>query len=143
MINSTDLERNFAQMSIGHDGMLASANDYYLFLKALFSEELLSKESLDEMLKLAKQPSNITRGEGLGLEITKTPLLKLTRIGHNGGSLGAANNVYYYPEEDSYIITCSNFGDFIDSPLSQYTWSPLIGNSQTLLGELELLLFSK
>ena len=143
MINSTDIERNFAQMNIGHDGMLASVNDYYLFLKALFNEELVSRESLDQMLALVEQPSTITWGEGLGLEIVKTPMLELTRVGHNGGSLGAANNVYYYPEEDSYIITCSNFGDFIDGPLTQYTWSPLIGNKKTLLGELELLLFGK
>lgn len=143
MINSTDIERNFAQMNIGHDAMLASANDYFLFLQALFNEELLPKERIDEMLSIVENQSTIVWGQGLGLEIVKTPLLNLTRTGHNGGSLGAANNVYYYPEKDSYIVTCSNFGDFIDSPLTQYAWSPLIGNRRTLLGELELLLFSE
>lgn len=141
MVNSTIYERNFADMSIGHDGMLASAHDYYLFIEGLFSGKLLNEESVNEMIVPAPYNSAVTRGEGLGLEITEAPLGDLTRIGHNGGSLGAANNVFYYPEKDTYIITCSNYGDFINGPLSSFNWSGLIGNKQTLLGELELLLF--
>ena len=143
MINSTEVERNFAQMSIGHDGMLASANDYFLFLEALFNEKLVSRQSLNEMLEIQKIPAAIIYGQSLGLEIVKTPMLGLTRVGHNGGSLGAANNVFHYPEKDAYIITCSNFGDFIDSPLTKHTWSGLIGHKNTLLGELEVLMFSE
>jgi D-alanyl-D-alanine carboxypeptidase len=141
MVNSTEYERNFAKMNIGHDGMLASAYDYYLFIEALFSGKILSQESLDEMIKYESYPSAVKRGEGLGLEITEAPLGLLTRMGHNGGSLGAANNVFYYPEKDTYIITCSNYGDFIDGPLNALNWSGLVGNQQCLLGELELLLF--
>jgi len=82
-------------------------------------------------------------GEGLGIEIVQTPLGDLTRLGHNGGSLGAANNVFYYPEKGSYIVICSNFGDFLNGPLSQFSYSALIGNKRTLLGEVELLLFGR
>jgi len=143
MINSTEYERNFANMNIGHDAIMASPNDYFLFIEGLFTGKLLSQESLDEMIEYASYPSAVKRGEGLGLEVTEAPLGVLTRIGHNGGSLGAANNVFYYPEKDTYIVTCSNYGDFVDGPLTQYNWSGLIGNQETLLGELELLLFEE
>lgn len=143
MINSTEYERNFAAMNIGHDGMLASAHDYYLFIKGLFSGQLISTESLMEMMDYSAYPSPVKRGEGLGLEVTVAPLGTITRVGHNGGSLGAANNVFYYPERDTYIITCSNFGDFIEGPLNNYNWSALIGHRGTLLGEIESLLFEE
>ncbi|MGK0364444.1 MAG: D-alanyl-D-alanine carboxypeptidase [Saprospiraceae bacterium] len=143
MINSTKIERNFASMSIGHDGMLASAHDYFLFLQALFSGKLVSESSLEQMTDVISYPASLITGEGLGLEITKTALNDLTRIGHNGGSLGASNNVFYYVEKDTYIVICSNFGDFLNGPLTEFTWSALIGNRKTLQGEVELLLFGK
>ncbi|MEM1326371.1 MAG: serine hydrolase domain-containing protein [Bacteroidota bacterium] len=143
MSNSSEIERNFAAMSIGHDGMLASAHDYFRFIKALFDGELLSESSLAEMVEPAYYQAVIPYGEGLGIEIVQTPLGDLTRMGHNGGSLGAANNVFYYPEQDTYIVICSNFGDFLNGPLSQFSYSPLIGNQSTLLGEVEVLLFGQ
>jgi len=143
MINSTEIERNFAQMNIGHDGMLASAHDYFLFLQALFSGELISENSLEQMTEVVPYSASLVTGEGLGLEITKTALNDLTRIGHNGGSLGASNNVFYYLEKDTYIVICSNYGDFLNGPLSAFTWSALIGNRNTLQGEVELLLFGE
>ena len=143
MSNSSAIERNFAAMSIGHDGMLASTHDYFIFIKALFEGELISKSSLAQMTQPAFYQAVIPYGEGLGIEIVQTPLGDLTRMGHNGGSLGAANNVFYYPERGSYIVICSNFGDFLNGPLSQFSYSALIGNKRTLLGEVELLLFGR
>ena len=143
LINSTDIERNFAAMNIGHDAMMATAHDYYLFIKALFEGQILSPSSIEQMLDLQKYPSSIDMGEGLGLEIVKTPLRDLTRAGHNGGSLGAANNVFYYLENGTTIVICSNFGGFLETPLSQKFYSALIGNKRTLLGEVELLLFGE
>ena len=112
-MNSTRIERNFAQMTIGHDAMLASANDYFTFIQALLKGNLLSESSLEEMLTVAHYSEN--GGYGLGLEIIKSSTKDITMIGHNGGSLGAANNVFYYPERDVTIVICSNFGDFLDS----------------------------
>ena len=112
-MNSTRIERNFANMTIGHDAMLASANDYFTFIQALMKGNLVSESSLEEMLSVAHYSDN--GGYGLGLEIIKSKTKDITMIGHNGGSLGAANNVFYYPERDITIVICSNFGDFLDS----------------------------
>lgn len=143
MVNSSEIERNFASMSIGHDGMLASPYDYFSFLQALFEGNLISEASLAQMIEPVSHNAAVSWGEGLGLEIVKSPMGGLTRIGHNGGSLGAANNVYYYPEEDSYIVTCSNYGDFLNGPLSDFNWSALLGHRKNFLGEIEYLLFGE
>ena len=113
LINTTLIERNFDKMTIGHDAMLASANDYFTFIQALMKGNLVSEASLDEMVDVA--PYSEQGGYGLGLEIIKFKTADITMIGHNGGSLGAANNVFYYPEKDVTIVVCSNFGDFFDS----------------------------
>lgn len=143
LINSTNIERNFAQMNIGHDAMMASANDYFTFLHGLFNGKLVSKKSLQEMIKYKAYPASIQIGEGLGLAVVKTPLNDLTRAGHDGGSLGAANLVQHYIEKNTTVVICSNFGGFINSPLFNMYYSPLIGHQNVILGEVELLLFGK
>lgn len=143
LVNSTTMERNFAQMNIGHDAMLASAHDYFLFLRALFEGKLVSQNSLDQMLDFAAHPSAIDLGEGLGLAVARTPLRNITRAGHDGGSLGAANAVQHYIEKDISIVICSNFGGFVDSPLSAIFYTNLIGHQRTILGEVELLLLEE
>lgn len=139
LVNSTNIERNFAQMNIGHDAMLASPHDYFLFIRALFEGKLVSEEALNQMLDYAAYEAAIDLGEGLGLAISKTPLRNITRAGHDGNSLGAANIVQHYIEKDVSIVICSNFGGFLSS-LGNIFYTTLIGNQRTLLGEVELLL---
>ncbi|MEL6718187.1 MAG: serine hydrolase domain-containing protein [Bacteroidota bacterium] len=143
LINSTAIERNFAKMNIGHDAMMASAHDYFLFIRALFEGKLVSQNSVDQMLDFGKYPSIIDFGEGLGLAVSKTPLKNITRAGHDGGSLGAANIVQHYVEKDITIVICSNFGGFLDSPLTELFYSTLIGSQRSILGELELMLLGE
>lgn len=113
LINTTIIERNFDSMTIGHDAMLASADDYFTFIQALMKGDLITESSRAEMLEVA--PYSEQGGYGLGLEIIKFKTKDITMIGHNGGSLGGANNVFYYPEADVTIAVCSNFGDFFGS----------------------------
>jgi len=124
LVNSTEIERNFAQMSIGHDGMLASTDDYFKFIKALFNGELLSQSSFDEMTEFHERSEK--RGFGLGLEITKSTEGDFRRIGHEGGSLGAANLVYHFPEVETTIVICSNFGNFLGGPTGEIFTETLI-----------------
>ncbi len=143
LVNASLIERNFANMNIGHDAMLASAHDYYRFIRALFGGELVSQNSLEQMLDFAAYQASIDIGEGLGLAVARTPLRNVTRAGHDGGSLGAANIVQHYLEKDVTIVICSNFGGFLDSPLSAMFYTNLIGSQKTLLGEVELLLLEE
>ena len=143
LINSTEIERNFANMNIGHDAMMASAHDYFLFIHGLFNGQLVSKKSVEQMIDYQAYPTSIEVGEGLGLAVVKTPLRGLTRAGHDGGSLGAANMVQHYIEKNTTIVICSNFGGFVDSPLASMFYTPLIGHKNRIIGEVELLLFGE
>ena len=145
LINSTEIERNFAKMNIGHDAMVASAYDYMSFMHALFNEKIINRTSLDTMMNMFVIPnrSNIQIGFGLGLEMIYSEEYKIMRAGHNGASLGAANNVFHYVEPNITIAVCSNFGDFMPNPLGKlfYHWN--IGTEGRLLGEIERLLLEK
>ena len=113
-INSTEIERNFASMNIGHDAILASADDYFTFIKALMQGTLVSQNSLEQMMDYI--PYAEKRGYGLGLEIVESTTRDITLAGHDGGSLGAANLVFHIPENNTTIVVCSNFGNFLDGP---------------------------
>ncbi len=139
LMNASHIERNFAGMNIGHDAMMATAFDYMKFMHALFNEQIISRPSLDEMIDFVnyENTGKIKIGEGLGLEIMFSDKYKITRAGHNGGSLGAANNVFHYIEKNITIAVCSNFGGFLPTPLSRqfYHWN--VGKKDVLLGDIE------
>ncbi len=124
IINSTEIQRNFDRVSIGHDGMLASANDFHLFLKALFENKLVSRPTLETMVKF-----------GLGLDIELVRGDNSAKIGHDGASFGAANQVYFYNEISAIMVVCSNFGDFFNGPLSDLY--------REMVVELEAVLFAE
>ena len=130
--NISEVERNFAQMNIAHDAMIASAYDYFRFISGLFNGEIISENSVDTM---------IANGNRLGVFRFPSELYGVTKIGHDGGSLGAANQVYYYPEEKTSIVICSNFGGFLDSPLGDLFYGFRVGREGTIIGEVEQVLF--
>ena len=119
LINSTDIQRHFDKVTIGHDGMLASANDYYLFIKAVFEGGLISDRSLEQMKDFVAYQNYPRYGEGLGIQVILSQSDRGRKMGHDGSSFGAANSVNYYEDIDSYLIVCSNFGNFFDGPLSE------------------------
>ena len=130
--NSTDLERNFAKMNIAHDALIASPYDYFRFISGLFRGEIISRPFLDEM---------ISKENKLGVFVFPSETFGVTKIGHDGGSLGAANLVFHYPEKETTIIICSNFGGFLDSKLSDMFYGYRVGKEGTIIGEVESLLF--
>ena len=129
IINSTEIQRHFDKVTIGHDGVLASANDYYLFLKALFNHKLVSQETLQLMVD-----SNIG-GEGLGMQVILSQKGNGAKIGHDGSSFGGANSVNYYNKISTIMVVCSNFGDFFGGPLSE--------TYREMVRELEAMMFDK
>ena len=143
--NSTEWELNFSQMSIGHDGMLINPYDNFVFLKALFEGEIIGQAMVDSMLNgVFRYPRVPIIGQGLGLEMTFFEEEGLSqRIGHNGGSLGGANEMRYYPETGVYICVSSNFGGFVDSPIADLYYPSFrgIGQGESMYAELEKIAF--
>ena len=130
--NVSEIERNFAKMNIAHDAIIASPYDYFRFISGLFKGEIISLKSVEEMVEPGNQ---------LGIFRYTSETYGTSKIGHDGGSLGAANMVYYYPEKETSIVICSNFGGFLDTPLSDIFYGGQIGRRGNLMGDVERLLF--
>lgn len=138
--NSTAWESNFSHMNIGHDGMIVHPYDNYLFLKALFEGDILSPAMVDSMQNAAVQYAGSEFfAEGLGIEITYLKNNMGSRIGHNGGSLGGAHEMRYYPKQGIYICLSANFAGFIDSPIGETYYPTTVepGRVRSMYDELE------
>lgn len=143
--NSTGWERNFALNNIGHDGMLFTTYDCFLFFKALFIDrKILNDKSMRMMLeyKFERDPIKDYKFEGgLGTQKITTPS-GLQRIYHAGTSLGAANWACYYPQKNAIVMINANFGGIIDSPVAD-KFLGIRGKSKTegLLEAVEKVIF--
>jgi len=96
-------------VSLGHytpDGaVISSAGDLCELLRALFSGDLLSPESFDEMQTWVDvpEPEHGRNGYGLGLRRWDTPFG--TGMGHSGGMPGYLAEAFSFPEHDvTYIL---------------------------------------
>ncbi len=143
--NISKVQRNFDVISIAHDAMMASPHDYLQFIHALFNGKLISESSLAEMKKYTpftvneegKKKHKVDYiGEAGGLASMRLTTGEV-RFGHDGGSLGGANCVWYYPNHKAAIVISSNFGGFIGSANSDLLYNYVIGFEGTLFGELE------
>ena len=107
--NITKEAVNYAEGSQGDAGIIASTFDYFLFLKALMEEKLVSKKTLDEMLDAIYLFDDGTHafGFGLGLFIIKYQG-EIVKIGHGGITLGGMTHLYYYPKSGKYISMATN-----------------------------------
>lgn len=144
--NSSGWERNFAKNNIGHDGMLFTTHDCFLFFKALFIDrKIINGQSLQTMLdfKPARDPINGYSFEGaLGIERITSPK-GLQRIYHVGASLGGANWLCYYPQKNAVIVINANFGGIIDSPIANmFLGYKGRGKTDGILEALEAVVFS-
>lgn len=83
-------------------GIISTAPDLLKFGEALFTNQILSEESLAEM--------KITTCDfGLGMESWVTEEGN-SGYGKNGSSLGVDANLIYFPENEMAIVIFSNFG---------------------------------
>jgi len=139
--NVTDLERKFAEMNIGHDSFLAKPVDYFSFFYALISGSYLSVNSLEQMMTFTQYERDVFahQSEGMGIRKTIDKNSNAERIGHFGATIGAGNAMLYYPENNAYLIVCTNFGRYFEGAVSDlFTTEFEDFNTQgNLIGDLE------
>ncbi len=131
IMNSTSIERNFANMNIGHDAMMATATDFALFMEGVFTGVFFDQAMIDTMSDTVSITNNY--GYGLGLEVAKFRTIEGGRLGHTGGSLGAANWVFHYPDHGFTLAICSNFGDFLNGPMGELFYEMIYQIEKLLL----------
>lgn len=125
--NSSYLQKQNVKKMIGDDGIVTTPGDGIRFLEALTSGNLISQESLTEMKTWVRDSRGIPQ-YGLGLDITI--LGGKEAIGHSGGGLGAGSQLYYFPEQKTYIFLAIN--------LATVTGSPIHTQAEKIINELHL-----
>lgn len=125
--NSSYLQKQNVKKMIGDDGIITTPADGILFLEGLNTGKLISQESLAEMKTWVNDAKGIPK-YGLGLDITT--LGGKEAIGHSGGGLGAGSQLYYFPEQKTYIFLAIN--------LATVTGSPIHTQAEKVLNELYL-----
>ncbi len=111
--NVSDINNYITSILTGSDGIMASVYDYYLFIEALVNGKLVSQESFIEMTQWRDTYSWTTNQYGLGLQKRETKYGD--KIGHDGDAMGAAADMYYFPDTDIIIVSATNLGTFLES----------------------------
>ncbi|MEM7374734.1 MAG: serine hydrolase [Bacteroidota bacterium] len=140
LINSNSLSNSIEhEYYLGSSKVIFTAYDLFLFMKAVFEDHhFFSEQSLNLMKEINFQENSTTDGYGLGLEIKISPEFG-KRYGHQGGSIGVANHVYWY-ENGGIIVLLTNVAGFFSSPLIRSLASEEMGDPETLLGQYERIL---
>lgn len=100
-------------------GLISTADDLRKFMRGLFSGELVSLSTVEQMKTIQLPDCNSLDCEyGLGLEIWRTDAG--TAYGHNGSLVGLEINVLWYEDNEAISVLYKNNGNFSDkSWLSQ------------------------
>ncbi len=101
----------------GSDGIIASPSDHVHFLRQILLGTYLNSHSKTLLVsKVATDYSpKPSYGKGLWFKETAFGLA----IGHDGGSIGAGADLWYFPEQDVVVFSATNVGIFFtDSKLA-------------------------
>lgn len=140
--DATDAAVNYANSSEGDAGIMATADDYYQFLRALMEGELLTHDTLSTMQETTPvyEANGVVAGYAHGLISTKVNG-NIVKIGHSGATLGGLAHAYYYPSIDSYVVLLTNVLPEDDDDMAQYWGSAWVSTSGTdAIGAIELLI---
>lgn len=114
--NCTRLQLHFANVSMGHEGIIASPADYIRFLDMLLGNKILQPETLEMMEDFIEVPGSEER-YGLGLFLFDTPSGKM--IGHSGGGFGTMTLLFQLPDKKRTVFFATNLGSIFKSDLSE------------------------
>ncbi len=95
----------------GFTGVYSNVFDLQKFVNGVFINPIIvSKSTLDSMMQWKFSGDNLFFGMGLFKFVD--PLNGVVSVGHTGGDLGYACEVYYYPNaaNKNYYVTCVNYG---------------------------------
>jgi CubicO group peptidase (beta-lactamase class C family) len=86
---------------LGDGGIITTAEEMAIFLRALMDGELLSDEMLDEMFDFDEDS-----GYGLGIYLEEYGEWEM--LGHTGASSGFQSAMFYEEETETVIIVLTN-----------------------------------
>ncbi|MEO1164108.1 MAG: serine hydrolase domain-containing protein, partial [Chloroflexota bacterium] len=92
-------------VGMGDGGVVCTAEDLAKFPRALWNGELLSDDTLDEMLDTVTDDWGGEYGLGIAYEENE---LGYMQLGHDGSTSGFQSNMAYLPEEDVVVVVLTN-----------------------------------
>ena len=132
------------KIAYGAGNILSTVNDLYKWDRALQTEKLVKKETLDMIFDIQeKMPeSNMYTfdGYGFGWFIENNPELGKI-VSHGGNTLSYSAQLSKYVDKDITIIITTNAGSYVLGPVEETLVDILMGNSYELpesLVEIEL-----
>ena len=141
--NIDEISTNWLTTVHGDAGVIASANDYYRFLKNLIEGNIINNNHLE----LMKSPywlfdvGDVGFGFGLGFFVSKSNN-EIYKIGHSGSTLGGNAHVYYYPQKEAYLVLLTN-ATILREDLDQiWTGEFPIPNEESIMGKFESLMLN-
>ncbi|MCK5206507.1 MAG: beta-lactamase family protein [Cyclobacteriaceae bacterium] len=97
-------------IGFGSSGIVTTAVDLARWCDILFEGNVLSDESMNEMLDFVEfNPQSNMKGYGLGVQLyTKEISIGKKAIGHGGGNIGSATYMIYLPEYHASVVVMVN-----------------------------------
>ena len=114
--NVSNLNNFLTSIFTGSDGVVATVYDYYQLLNAFVEGTFLSSEIREEVLTFIATGSKTTIGYGLGLQQRTSDFGN--RFGHDGDAIGAGADMWYFPDQDVYVVATTNLGTVLEGELS-------------------------
>lgn len=121
--NCTEWQEHFADIAMGHEGVIASPPDYAKFLSMLIDGELLPSVIMDEMMTFSLPVDSDTR-LGLGLEQRITPYGAI--FGHSGGGFGTMTLLFREPDTETTFFVGTNLGSIFESSAGEVFYQELL-----------------
>ncbi|MEM6802311.1 MAG: serine hydrolase domain-containing protein [Bacteroidota bacterium] len=100
-------DSNYLNPAKGDGGIYSTVDDLLKWDRALYTDKLVSKESLEEAFTPGKLANGDTHHYGFGWGIGESPNGKKV-VSHSGGWVGYRTFIYREIEEDNCIILLSN-----------------------------------
>ncbi|WP_345992501.1 serine hydrolase domain-containing protein [Chryseobacterium sp. Chry.R1] len=105
---------------LGAGNLVSTPSELIIFINALVSGKLISRESLDKM-------RNFKDHYGFGL--AEVPFMGKTGFGHNGGIDHFSSILYYFPDGEKTFAMISNQSNFDNNNISITALSAAYGKS--------------
>ncbi|WBV58366.1 serine hydrolase [Chryseobacterium daecheongense] len=105
---------------LGAGNLVSTPSELIIFINALASGKLISRESLDKM-------RNFKDHYGFGL--AEVPFMGKTGFGHNGGIDHFSSILYYFPDGEKTFAMISNQSNFDNNNISITALSAAYGKS--------------
>ena len=132
------------KIAYGAGNILSTVNDLYKWDRALQTEKLVKKETLDMIFdiqeKMPESDMYTFDGYGFGWFIENNPELGKI-VSHGGNTLSYSAQLSKYVDKDITIIITTNAGSYVLGPVEETIVDILMGNSYELpesLVEIEL-----